>query len=308
MQLHTQLPQRGGGLLRQRGAEGGERGVAAVEQEDPGVLGVDVPELRAQGTGGELADLSGELDPGGTGADHGEGEPPAELAGVGRALGELERPEHPATDRQRVVDGLHPGGPLRELVVPEVGLAHACGDDQVVVGQRDALAVGASGHDQVGVDVDVDHLGQHAFDVAVPLEHDPQGRGDLALGQDPGRDLVQQRLEQVVLRAVDEGDRDVAAAQRPGGEEPAEAAADDDDPVSCGAVHVPSSSGRLSRRDRASRRRRGAGRRPPWAPRCHAGSGARAPRRPARGRRRARRPPPCPGGRTAPGARRARRR
>jgi hypothetical protein len=115
--------------------------------------------------------------------------------------------------------------------VAEVGLLDPRGDDQVVVAQRDAIATGSLGDHLLRRDVDVDDVGQHAFDVPVALEDVAQRRRDLALGQDPGGHLVEQRLEQVVLGAVDERDHDVAAAQRPCGEEPAEAAPDDDDAV-----------------------------------------------------------------------------
>ena len=52
------------------------------------------------------------------------------------------------------------------------------------------------------------HLGEHALDVAVPLQDVAQRDRDLSLGQDPGGALVEQRLEQVVLGAVDQGDLD----------------------------------------------------------------------------------------------------
>src|SRR3954454_23084131 len=52
-------------------------------------------------------------------------------------------------------------------------------------------------------------------------------RRDIALGQDPGRDLVEQRLEEMMRRTVD--DRDVAwrSAEPAGGEQSREACADD---------------------------------------------------------------------------------
>ena len=64
---------------------------------------------------------------------------------------------------------------------------------------------------------------------AVAGKHAAQRRRDLALGEDAGRHLVEQRLEQVVVGAVDERDLDRRALQRLGRVEPAEATADDDD-------------------------------------------------------------------------------
>ena len=57
----------------------------------------------------------------------------ATLAVVVGALGQLEGAEDAAAQLQRVVDGLHAGRELGELVVAEVGLAGAGGDDQRVV-------------------------------------------------------------------------------------------------------------------------------------------------------------------------------
>src|SRR5215510_10915872 len=59
------------------------------------------------------------------------------------------------------------------------------------------------------------------------MEQLAQRKGDLALGHDAGRALVQQRREQVVLSPVDEGHLDRRVPQRPGGEQPGEPAADD---------------------------------------------------------------------------------
>ena len=56
-------------------------------------------------------------------------------------------------------------------------------------------------------------------------------RGDLPFGEDAGRDLVEQRLEEVVVRAVDQAHVHRRAPQEARREETAEARPDDDDPV-----------------------------------------------------------------------------
>ncbi len=133
-----------GRLVRQLRAERGQRGVAAVEQQHPGVLGLDVAVLVAQRLRRHLADLPGQLDARGPGADQGEGELAAALRRIGRALGHLERAEHPAPDEQGVLDGFHPRRPPGELVVAEVGLLHPGRHDQVVVAEaRSARRAGA---------------------------------------------------------------------------------------------------------------------------------------------------------------------
>ena len=80
------------------------------------------------------------------------------------------------------------------------------------------------------------HGAQHDPGVLLAGEHLAGARRDLALGQDAGRDLVEQRLEQVVRGRGDEGDLDVLAApQRLRAEEASEAGTDDDDSV--GGAH-----------------------------------------------------------------------
>ena len=121
-------------------------------------------------------------------------------AGSVGGLGHLERAEDPPPDQQRVRDGLHAGRVAGELVVAEVGLPHSGRHDQVVVAELDLArrpaAAPAPGAGSTSMPVT---SASDALHVAVPAEHVAQRRGDLALGQDPGRALVQQRLEQVVL-------------------------------------------------------------------------------------------------------------
>jgi hypothetical protein len=54
-------------------------------------------------------------------------------------------------------------------------------------------------------------------------------RGDVPLGENTGRHLVQERLEEVMVVAVDDGDVDVRASQRSCGEQAAEATTHDHD-------------------------------------------------------------------------------
>lgn len=156
----------------------------------------------------DLPDLSREFDTGRPTADECEGEPLPPLPFVRGRLGHLERPVDPSADVQRVVQGLHAGGVRGELVVPEVGLAHAHRDDQIVVRQREGCAVGPPGVDQPGARVHVGGFGQHAAHVVVAPQDRAKRLRDLPLGQDPGGALVQQRLEEVVGAAVDHGHRD----------------------------------------------------------------------------------------------------
>ena len=59
----------------------------------------------------------------------------------------------------------------------------------------------------LSVQIQVLHVGQHDARVGLFPDHAAQRRRDEAIGQDPGGDLIKQRLEQVVIGPVH--DRDV---------------------------------------------------------------------------------------------------
>src|SRR5262249_6608971 len=84
--------------------------------------------------------------------------------------------------------------------------------------------------------------------VALLGEHLAGRRSDLALAEDPGRDLVQQRLEEVVAGLGDHGDLDVRALERLGPEQSAEARTDHHDLVPVAACHLAHDSTMAGRR------------------------------------------------------------
>lgn len=105
----------------------------AVHQDDARLGRVDVAELALERVGGELADLSGHLHAGRTGAYDDEGQELLDRSRVGLDLGQLEGAENARAQLEGVVDGLHTGGEHGEVVIAEVGLARACRDDERVV-------------------------------------------------------------------------------------------------------------------------------------------------------------------------------
>jgi len=120
LDLDAHLVQLAQGLRGQVVAERGQHRVERVDQDDPRLLRVDVAELPRQVPVRQLGDLTGHLDPGRSGADHHERQPPLDRGRVGLQLGELERAEDPATQLQRVVDALHARRELGKAVVAEI--------------------------------------------------------------------------------------------------------------------------------------------------------------------------------------------
>ncbi len=90
-------------------------------------------ECAAEGVVGQFGDLARHLHPGRTRPDDDEREKFRAALWIAGALGLFEGAEDPAAQFQRVVDGLHAGRPFGEVVIAEVGLAGARGDDQGVV-------------------------------------------------------------------------------------------------------------------------------------------------------------------------------
>ena len=138
--LDAQLVQRLLGRLRELLRERRQHPVQPLDQVDPGVAGVDRLELVGQRLPGDLGQRAGQLDAGRPGADHDEGQQRLALGRVSRALGGLEGVEDAAPDLQRVLDRLHARREGREVIAAEVVVAGPGGDDQVVVGQRRAVA------------------------------------------------------------------------------------------------------------------------------------------------------------------------
>ena len=222
LDLDPEVLQRGLGLLAELRAERRQHLGRGVEQDHPGLPGVDAAEVVLQGPVGELGDLAGHLHTGRAGADDHEGEQAVDLLLVVGDLGELEGAEDPSPQLERVVDRLHAGGELGEVVVAEVGLARPRGDDQRVVG-RHRLPVEDVGGDGPVLQVDVGDLAEDHPGVLLRGQDLAGGRCDLALGEDAGRHLVQQRLEEVVGGLGDHGDVDIGAPERLGAEQATEA-------------------------------------------------------------------------------------
>ena len=114
--------------------------------------------------------------------------------------------------------------------------------------------LGAGGHDErvvreVGAIVErtvrasgsmLDGLGQQDARVLLLAQDETQRLGDVGGREGAGRDLVQERAEEVVVAAIDERDVRRRPGQGPGGVEAAVAAADDQYAMSLS--HLPDSS------------------------------------------------------------------
>ena len=221
---------------RQVRAHRPDEAVDALHQDDAGVDRVDHAVVAPERPPGELAQLARHLNARRAAADDDEGHEAPALLRIGLRLGQLERAEDLAPQRQSVVEGLHAAGGGAELVVAEIGARGPAGDDEAVVADGERLAEFVD-VDLAGLGIDVLHLAEdHAQRRVVP-QHVADGGCDLALGEDAGGHLVEERLKEVVVGPVDQGDADGRPLEGAGSEEPPEAGPDDDHMVPPVAAH-----------------------------------------------------------------------
>ena len=84
-----------------------------------------------------------------------------------------------------------------------------------------------------GLQVEVYNLAEHHFGVLLFMHNATQCRRNQALGQDAGRNLIQQRLEQVMVRPVDYRQVDIGFRQDSADVHAAESAANHHDFGAC---------------------------------------------------------------------------
>ena len=133
------------------------------------------------------------------------------------------------SDADRFRDVLETEAMPRHALEAEVVRFTAHGENEVVVGDRPV-----AGQDALPARVEARHVGHPKFCVRLAAQDGAHGPRDL-LGFEAGsRDLVEQRLEQVVVVAIDEHDVDRGLAQRAHGAQAAESRAHDDNGGSTG--------------------------------------------------------------------------
>ena len=195
--------------LREVRREGWQHAVLAFDQQDSGFSRIDVMEIAPQRVVGDFAQRAGQFDAGRAAADDHEGKPGVALRGVRLALGLFKSQQNAAADFGGVFDGLQPGRQRLPLVVAEIVMRGAGGDHQIVIGP---LAIGQD-HAAVG-DIEIHHLGKQHFRIVMAAQDDAQRRCDLARRKPAGGHLVKQRLEEMKIAAIDDGEHERSLPSR----------------------------------------------------------------------------------------------
>ena len=208
------------------GIEWRQDAIGALHERDRRVRRIDGAEVVPEHVVGDLGEGPGQLHAGGPAAHDHERQPAPARFVVRGALRRLEREKDAAADLDGVLDGLESRRAGAPLLVTEVAVARAGGHHQGVV------VDGAVFQDDPAVlRVDVAHLGEQDLGVGLPAQDGAQGPGDVRVREIPRGHLVEERLEQVEVAPVQEGDPDGGVAQGLGRGQPAEAAAHNDDVV-----------------------------------------------------------------------------
>jgi len=117
----------------------------------------------------------------------------------GRALSLLERRQDPPPNLRRLFESLQAGREILPLVLSEVAVPRAAGEDEIVVLELVRSAV----EDSV---FQIDSIDPPQVNVHVRRapELGPDGDGDIGRVEPRSRHLVEKRLKQVVVSLVDE--------------------------------------------------------------------------------------------------------
>jgi len=177
---------------------------------------------------GDLGDRACHLDAGRARPDDHEGELARTLGHVLGELRALKGQKNAAADAGRVLDALQARRKLCPLVMAEIGVRRAGRDHEMIVGD-----CGGSRLDPPIGGVDAGDLGHQHGGVALMAQDGTDRPGDLGGRERGGCDLIEQRLEAVMVLPVDHGDVDRGARERRGGREAAETGADDHDVGTC---------------------------------------------------------------------------
>jgi hypothetical protein len=223
---HAELVELLSDLPREPLTERGDDPLARVEQDHARVAGVDSAELALQGVGGDRQ-LTRDLHTRRPAADDDERQPFGARCRVVAALGLLEGTIEALAKVDRIRERLETARDVLPLVVAEVGGLRAARDDQAVVVEPVATVE----DELAALGVDTRDLGHQERGVGAAFKRRADRRRALAGGQRARRDLIEERLEEVVVHAVDDRHVDVGVAELERSGKPAEPGADDHDPA-----------------------------------------------------------------------------
>src|SRR4030095_6470991 len=200
-----------------------------IDQHDASRGRIDAAELTSQPLANQYGQGARHLDARGARTDEYERQQVAMGKWIFFGLGLLERLQDLVADRLRIREGLQTRRVRLELLVTEVAVRGAGGEDQGVVLDRHSLALRTVDEDQLPYLVDTNDLSHDHRRVLLPVQDLAKRCRDLRWRQGRNRNLVEQRLEEMVVGAIDQQDSNWRVAQRFRCSESSKSATDDDD-------------------------------------------------------------------------------
>jgi hypothetical protein len=145
--------------------------------------------------------------------------------GARLVLRPFEGQEDAAPQCRRIVERLQSWCECRPVVVAEIRMRRSGPQDQVVVVEESLRELQTSRRQVRARD-----LREHDLGVELAAQYRANGCTDVGRRQGCGRDLVEERLEDMVIAAIDDGDVDGGMGKRLGRRQAGEPAADDEHP------------------------------------------------------------------------------
>ena len=213
------------GFLGQVGRQTRKNARARFDENDARRARIDVAEILRQREPHEFGNRARHFHAGRSAADDNDIHEAPTFRGIGLVLGVLEGEEDAPADFGGVFDQLQSGRELLPIVVPEIGVARAGRQHEIIVWH----IVSGFRQNFPRLGVDSCHMIEHHGDVAICADNAADGFGDFGRREFRRRHLVKQRLEQVIVLTVDQHDIDWRTAQRLHRPQPAKSCAYDDD-------------------------------------------------------------------------------
>ncbi len=200
---------------RQSRIESRKDSVGRFDEDHLGLPRIDVPKIAAQCLVREFTQHAGQFDAGRPATDDYQREPRLNdggigigvVLGIGFALRAFEGGENAAAYLCGIFDGFQSWREWFPLVVAEVLVLYAGGQDKRIVPDFAITQMYFAGRR-----IDVQNFAQQNFRIGLPLEERAKRSGDVGGGQAAGGHLIQEGLKQVKIAAVDERDGNRGAA------------------------------------------------------------------------------------------------
>ena len=210
---NAQPDERSLGVGREALGERHQHAWGAIQKKDPRLGGIDRAEVMLERFAGDFAERAREFYPCWAGANHHECQPGPPLVYIGCALGGFERVQNLVPDGRGFFHALQAGREDAPLIVAEIEALRSGCDNQRVVVERRAVVKDHFACPRI----QVRDIAQQDARIFLPAENTAQRCTHIAGREGARGHLIEQRLEEMKVAAVEKGDLDRRLPQRPRG-------------------------------------------------------------------------------------------